>query len=59
MGYAALDALGGAAANGRGVVTAEGLARYLRRQVPRATQGKQHVMVSRPKDMPPVALACE
>ena len=56
MGYATLDALGGAAANGRGVVTAEGLVRYLRRQVPRATQGKQHIMVSRPKDMPPVAL---
>jgi hypothetical protein len=59
MGYAMLDALTGAAANGRGVVTAEALERYLRRQVPRATQGKQHITVSQPRDMPPIALTCK
>jgi hypothetical protein len=53
MGYAAIDGLAGAAANARGVVTAGGLAEYLARRVPQATEGTQHVVVAYPAENGP------
>jgi hypothetical protein len=56
LSKAAIDGLGGKAADSRGVVTAAGLLRYVRRDVAEREKGQQHVRSCQPHDLRPIEL---